>query len=147
MRSRTGVVLLLTLAVCVSGCAAKSTRTVNGRVSLGESSGYPIGTILLVRVADVSAHPTRQLAEQRQSLDPGWEAPGTHPPRDFEVSYDPAGVAASDTYVMWAEVRQEDKVIAASTPVPVLTRGKATSGVLLGLAPVDDSLPTTRPLP
>jgi hypothetical protein len=113
---------------------------------LGDSAGYPVGTVLLVRVADVSASPARQFAERRQSLDPGWEAPGTHPPRDFAVDYDPAGVAASDDYVVWAEARRDGEVIAASAPVPVLTGGNAASGVSLGLAPVE-TLATAPPLP
>jgi uncharacterized lipoprotein YbaY len=146
MRFRIGIAVLLVVAIGLSGCAAKSMRTVSGRVSLGQASGYPVGTVLVVRVADVTGRPARELAQQRQSLDPGWEAPGTHPPRDFEVGYDPAGVAASETYVVWAEARQDDKVVAASSPVQVLTGGKATSGVLLGLAPVD-TLATAPPLP
>ncbi len=146
MRSRIGIAVVLALVIGVAGCAAKPARTVSGRVSLNNQTGYPVGTILFVRIADVSARPARQLAEQRQSLDPGWEAPSTNPPRNFEVGYDPANVTASDTYVVWAEARRDNETLAASPPVPVLTGGKATSGVMLGLAPAD-TLATAPPLP
>jgi uncharacterized lipoprotein YbaY len=138
-------------AVCLlllagsGGCARSSGKTVRGEVVTGMSGSYPVGATLLVRIADVSGPKAILLAENSETMVPGWEAPGTHPPKPFAVAYHGQAIDPDHTYLIWAEVRDEGGMTAASVAVPTITRGAATAGIELPLAQGSDA--ATPPIP
>jgi hypothetical protein len=75
---------------------------------------YPTDSILVVRFADATRLPAWLVADYRQALVPGWEAPSTHPPLAFDVAYSPQAMARGHVGVVWAAVHEGDQLTAAS---------------------------------
>jgi uncharacterized lipoprotein YbaY len=137
--------LACALVLALSGCVSKPGGHIKGQVVTGPDA-YPTDSTLVVRFADATKRPARLVAEDRQALVPGWEAPGTHPPLAFDVAYSPQALARGHVYVVWAAVYEGDQLTAASTVQTVTVIGGGSNRVSLGLAPAA-SLATSVPLP
>jgi len=126
--------LACALVLALSGCGSHAGGHVKGQVVTGPDAA-PTDSVLVVRLADATKRPARLVAEDRQALVPGWEAPSAHPPRTFDVAYPPQAIAPGHVYVMWAAVYEHDQLTAASVVQTVTIRGGGASPVSLGLAP------------
>jgi len=143
-------ILGLTLVVCLlcslTGCAVRDRASVSAEVVTGVTF-YPVDDALLVRIADVSANPARLLAQSESTMIPPLgAAPGTTPPRTFNIVYDRSEVVTAHRYLIWAEVLEKGDIVAASESAPVITDGGTTTGVSLRVVPVS-ALSTLPPTP
>jgi hypothetical protein len=137
--------VLCVIGLAMSACTPGAPIHMRGQVVTGPDA-YPTGSTLVVRLADVTSRPVRLVAEDRQALVPGWEAPSTHPPRAFDIGYRQDATTPNHTYVMWAAVYEGKNLTAASVVQTVTVSGGGEDGISLGLAPAA-TIPSSPPLP
>jgi hypothetical protein len=137
--------MLCVIGLAMSACTPGAPSHMRGQVVTGPDA-YPAGSTLVVRLADVTSHPVRLVAEDRQALVPGWEAPGTHPPRAFDIGYHQDATTPGHVYVIWAAVYEGRGLTAASVAQTVTISGGGEDGISLGLVPAA-TIPSSPPLP
>jgi len=130
MTRRSLVCLVVVLALLVAvGCAGRETGRITCTVDFGHQS-FAVGTPLTIRIVDVTRGQDSVVTETRQTLVPGWAAPGTFPPRDFLVAYDPGAIDPAHSYAISAQIGGQ-----TSAPMAVLTNGAPTKAVRVTLTP------------
>jgi uncharacterized lipoprotein YbaY len=134
MRRTLLCVLLVALALAACACRAGSPKgaAVSGKVfATGNGSGYRVGDTLILQLWQSGPAGDKVVAQRRETITPGWEAAGTHPPVGFELPYDARAIDANLTYWVSGQVVEDGKTIGSGTSSPVITHGSPSSGIEL----------------
>lgn len=139
---RSIAVLFVVVAAVAAGCArgnstpgaGGSEATVTGSVTAPENGppvdGFPEGSVLLVRLDDISKAdaPAENISTQDVPLG------DAEFPIPFELTYPTDEIDDRFTYAVSARIEYEGELLAITdTVVPVITNGAPTSGVVVPL--------------
>ncbi len=143
----------LLAALLVSPALAQDQATVSGTVIYYERILLPPTAQVIVQLRDVSRADAAANVLAEQIIDGR-----AGPPYAFSLSYDPAQIQDNLTYVVWAEIRDGDRLLFTTTEShPVITMGNPTSDVEIrvvgaggddggdGGAPAPEPAPSTLP--
>jgi putative lipoprotein len=127
--------LSIVVAACgsdneVDGPGSSVSGTIEAPTNGPPADGFPEGSVLTVRLDDISRAdaPATTLASEELDLD------GAAFPIEFELSYDSDDIDERFTYAVSARIEYQGDLLAVTdTVVPVITNDAPTSGVSVPL--------------
>lgn len=117
----------------ISSAAAAATAVLNGSVSTPASAVLAPGSVIRVRIEDVSAAGAPAVVVAEDSF-----VPIRQLPLPFSLAYDPVRIDVSRRYSVRAEIRDAAGTLlwTTTTQTPVFTQGGPVDGVEVVVEPV-----------